>query len=77
VTQVDLPIGIESGLGDALPLLHGVDGIGICHFSSADVVRHPLVQRIVDAYETRDRQERGGRRDGARGQRGMHGEPKR
>jgi len=76
-TQVDLPGGVESGLGDALPLLDGVEGIGICHFSSADVVRHPLVQRIVDAYESRDRVERDNRRGSTRAQRGSHGEPKR
>jgi phosphate starvation-inducible PhoH-like protein len=75
-TQVDLPGGVESGLGDALPLLDGVEGIGICHFSSADVVRHPLVQRVVDAYERRDREDHAQRR-GHRGQRGTHGEPKR
>jgi phosphate starvation-inducible PhoH-like protein len=75
-TQVDLPNGVDSGLGDALPLLDGVEGIGICHFTSADVVRHPLVQRVVDAYERRDREDHAQRR-GHRGQRGTHGEPKR
>src|SRR4051812_26486519 len=54
VTQVDLPGGRKSGLSDAISLLDGVDGIGMCRFSDADVVRHPLVQRIVRAYDARD-----------------------
>jgi len=54
VTQVDLPYGARSGLADAVDLLRGVEGISICTFSSADVVRHPLVQRIVEAYDARD-----------------------
>ncbi|HMI92873.1 MAG TPA: PhoH family protein [Polyangiales bacterium] len=54
VTQVDLPYGARSGLADAVDLLHGIEGISICTFSPGDVVRHPLVQRIVEAYETRD-----------------------
>ncbi|MDD9968047.1 MAG: PhoH family protein [Myxococcales bacterium] len=53
-TQVDLPPGTHSGLHDATNLLGRVDGIKVCHFSSADVVRHPLVQRIVEAYDARD-----------------------
>ena len=54
VTQVDLPQGTSSGLSDALELLGHIDGLVRCVFSSADVVRHPLVQRIVDAYDARD-----------------------
>jgi phosphate starvation-inducible PhoH-like protein len=54
VTQVDLPDGRRSGLSDALNLLKGVDGIAQCRFSDADVVRHPLVQRIIRAYDKRD-----------------------
>lgn len=54
ITQVDLPSGTESGLTDAVGLLDGVQGIQMCHFSAADVVRHPLVQRIVEAYDERD-----------------------
>src|SRR5688500_17068321 len=53
VTQVDLPQGTSSGLSDAIQLLGHVDGLVRCMFSSADVVRHPLVQRIVDAYDAR------------------------
>lgn len=51
VTQVDLQRGQKSGLVDAGQVLRNVRGIAFCHFSSVDVVRHPLVARIVDAYE--------------------------
>ncbi|MBK8970281.1 MAG: PhoH family protein [Hahellaceae bacterium] len=51
VTQVDLPRGAPSGLKHALNVLKDVKGISSTHFLSKDVVRHPLVQRIVDAYE--------------------------
>jgi phosphate starvation-inducible PhoH-like protein len=54
VTQVDLPQGTSSGLSDAIALLSHINGLARCVFSSADVVRHPLVQRIVDAYDARD-----------------------
>ena len=54
VTQTDLPSGKPSGLIDALEVLKDVEGIGIQRFSEADVVRHPLVQAIVRAYERRD-----------------------
>ncbi len=50
-TQTDLPYGTRSGLTVARQILRGVRGIAFCEFSSADVVRHPLVQRIVEAYE--------------------------
>jgi len=50
-TQVDLPRNVLSGLKHVQRVLCDVDGVGFCHFSSADVVRHPLVQRIVAAYE--------------------------
>ena len=49
-TQIDLPRGMRSGLVQALELLRPVRGIGFVHFSAADVVRHPLVARIVEAY---------------------------
>ncbi|MCB2015344.1 MAG: PhoH family protein [Sphingobium sp.] len=52
--QVDLPTGGVSGLGDAVDRLEGVDGIAIVRFSAADVVRHPIVGRIVQAYEGPD-----------------------
>jgi len=54
VTQVDLPEGRRSGLTDAVHLLADVDGIRMCTFTDVDVVRHPLVARIVRAYEARD-----------------------
>jgi len=52
VTQVDLHKSQTSGLIDAVHVLKDVRGIGFTHFNSTDVVRHPLVARIVDAYET-------------------------
>ena len=51
ITQVDLPPGTVSGLRHVLEVLEGVEGISFTFFNSKDVVRHPLVQRIVDAYE--------------------------
>ena len=50
-TQKDLPAGTVSGLDTALRIVGGIEEIGICHLSSKDVVRHPLVQKIVRAYE--------------------------
>ena len=57
VTQPDLPAGRMSGLRHALQVLRGVSGVDFCHFDAADVVRHPLVQRIVQAYESHAPQE--------------------
>ena len=54
ITQTDLPAGARSGLREARDLLTGVEGISFCRFSDVDVVRHPLVQKIVVAYEQRD-----------------------
>jgi phosphate starvation-inducible PhoH-like protein len=51
VTQVDLPHGRRSGLLDAVDILRGVEGISFVRFDERDVVRHPLVQRIVRAYD--------------------------
>jgi phosphate starvation-inducible PhoH-like protein len=51
LTQTDLPTNQTSGLAVAQKILQHVEGIAFCHFSQADVVRHPLVQRIVAAYE--------------------------
>jgi phosphate starvation-inducible protein PhoH and related proteins len=51
VTQVDLPTGARSGLIEAREILHGIDGIRFCYFTEIDVVRHPLVQAIIKAYE--------------------------
>ncbi|SDK14330.1 PhoH family protein [Billgrantia gudaonensis] len=52
ITQVDLPRGQNSGLIQVLEVLKGTPGIGVTHFSAKDVVRHPLVQRIIEAYES-------------------------
>jgi len=53
-TQVDLPAGQLSGLEEAARVLEGVEGIAICRLTAADVVRHPLVQRLVHAYARED-----------------------
>jgi phosphate starvation-inducible protein PhoH and related proteins len=52
ITQIDLPNPRRSGLLDAINVLSGVEGILFCHFDEGDVVRHPLVQRIVRAYDS-------------------------
>lgn len=57
LTQIDLPRGVHSGLKHGLSVLTDVDGIGITMFNTKDVVRHPLVQRIVDAYDRHDEKE--------------------
>ena len=51
VTQIDLPFGKLSGLVEARNIISGVEGISFIDFNERDVVRHPLVQRIVRAYE--------------------------
>lgn len=56
-TQIDLPRTVQSGLLQALRILKGVKGIGIIEYEKKDIVRHPLVQRIVDAYEHREHEE--------------------
>jgi len=55
VTQIDLPADKVSGLKDALRVLEGVKDIAICNLTSADVVRHALVQEIINAYERADK----------------------
>ena len=55
VSQIDLPKGATSGLIDAERVLKRVKGLAFTHFTSADVVRHPLVARIVDAYDAQGR----------------------
>ena len=60
-SQVDLPKGVQSGLVDAIGVLREVRGIAITHFLKEDVVRHPLVARIVAAYEGRVQAEGAGR----------------
>lgn len=56
ITQIDLPISQKSGLIDALSVLNGVKGISRVDFDTSDIVRHRLVQRIVEAYDKRDKQ---------------------
>ena len=51
VSQIDLPSTQVSGLIDAERVLKGVEGIALCRLTSADVVRHPLVARVIDAYD--------------------------
>ena len=54
ITQTDLPAGKRSGLAEAVQLLRNISDIGIVELSSRDIVRHELVQQIVEAYDTRD-----------------------
>ncbi len=54
LTQKDLTAGTKSGLEIALKVVRNIEGISICEFTSRDVVRHPLVQRIVEAYDAYD-----------------------
>ena len=65
VTQVDLPAAARSGLAEAKTLLGSIEGIAFCTLTDADVVRHPLVQKIIVAYEKRDAQAKGDAQDPA------------
>ncbi len=58
MSQIDLPPGTRSGLGDALEVLDGIPGVSMVNFTDADVVRHSLVTRIVRAYDARDRRKK-------------------
>ncbi|MDP3936352.1 MAG: PhoH family protein [Alphaproteobacteria bacterium] len=51
MSQVDLPVGVRSGLFEATQILKDIEGVGILEFSSEDVVRHPLIAKIVKAYD--------------------------
>ena len=51
VTQIDLPNGKTSGLKTIQKILRDVDGVAFCEFQRTDVVRHPLVQRVIEAFE--------------------------
>lgn len=62
-TQVDLPKGIRSGLIHAIEVLDGVKGIGFTNFTARDVVRHPIVQHIVMAYERYEARDQGANND--------------
>ncbi len=64
ITQVDLPNGAVSGLVEARRILDRVPGISMCHFTEVDVVRHPLVQKIILAYEKLGRQNGNGHANG-------------
>lgn len=61
-TQKDLPSGQTSGLDVAVKVVGGLEGISVCRLTSKDVVRHPLVQKIVKAYENYEKREENGRR---------------
>jgi phosphate starvation-inducible PhoH-like protein len=51
ITQIDLPEGNLSGLNEAARILHGIEDIAVSRLSPKDVVRHPLVQQIINAYD--------------------------
>jgi len=55
MSQIDLPGGTRSGLADAVEALAGVEGVSFVRFTAADMVRHPLVTRVVNAYEKMER----------------------
>ena len=55
ITQVDLPEGCTSGLSEARSVLKDIEGLAFCYFTERDVVRHPLVQKIIKAYEARSK----------------------
>jgi phosphate starvation-inducible PhoH-like protein len=55
ITQIDLPGDKSSGLVEVARVLDGIEGIGLMRFTEADVVRHPLVQSILRAYDKEDR----------------------
>jgi phosphate starvation-inducible PhoH-like protein len=61
VTQVDLPSNQRSGLLEARDLLSPIEGIALCYFTEVDVVRHPLVQKIIKAYDRLDEERRAAR----------------
>ncbi len=81
VTQVDLPSGRASGLVEVQSVLRGVEGVSFCHFSEVDVVRHPLVQEVVRAYDTFEAERRAraeaAKAERAEGTRPERGEPSR
>lgn len=67
VTQIDLPDDKVSGLKDAVRILEGVNDIAICRLTSADVVRHALVQEIINAYERASQKQEEKRQNGYKG----------
>lgn len=56
ITQIDLPRNVKSGLRHAIEILNGVEGLSFNFFQSTDIVRHPVVARIVQAYEKHGQQ---------------------
>ncbi len=60
LSQVDLPRGVRSGLRDALEIVEGIPDVVVIRFAEGDIVRHPLVAKIVHAYDLRDRKQRQG-----------------
>lgn len=57
ITQIDLPGGVKSGLKDAVKILKNIEGLAITQLTNRDVVRHPLVQKIIAAYERSERRD--------------------
>src|SRR5690606_3088237 len=57
ITQIDLPKGQFSGLVEVQKVLSDVEGIAFVHLTGEDVIRHPLVQKVVEAYERYEKQE--------------------
>jgi len=66
ITQIDLPPDKTSGLRDAMRVLEGIADIAICNLTSADVVRHELVSRIIEAYDKREKKPRSAPNPGAK-----------
>ena len=64
LTQIDLTEGKHSGLLEATKILKNIEGIGMITLTNKDVVRHPLVQKIILAYETFEAQKRSDSKDG-------------
>jgi len=58
ITQIDLPRGVQSGLRHVMEVLEGVEGIGLTIFANSDVVRHPMVQKVVEAYDKHETAEK-------------------
>ena len=58
ITQIDLPRGTKSGLIHGQQTLKQVDGIGMVRFDSSDVIRHPLVSKVISAYEKQEKAEK-------------------
>jgi phosphate starvation-inducible PhoH-like protein len=76
LSQIDLPSGTKSGLKDALEAVEHIPEIGIARFNEVDVVRHPLVARIVGAYDSRDRRQAKAAKDAAKESGGRDAAPR-